>query len=46
MAEAPEEGFVVADLDLAERQRVIEAMPLLANRRPGHTVGPNGSARD
>jgi predicted amidohydrolase len=35
VAEAPEEAVVIADLDPAERRRVIEAMPLLSSRRPG-----------
>lgn len=33
-AEGREETVVLADIDLAERERVREAMPLLASRRP------------
>jgi predicted amidohydrolase len=33
------EGFVAADLDLAEQERVRASLPSLANRRPRHTPG-------
>jgi predicted amidohydrolase len=36
LAEAPDgEGFVAADLDLADQDRVRSTLPSLANRRPG-----------
>jgi predicted amidohydrolase len=34
------EGFVAADLDLAEQERVRESLPSLANRRPAAYVWP------
>ena len=34
MADEGEEGFVTADLDLAEQRRIREELPSLANRRP------------
>jgi predicted amidohydrolase len=34
------EGFVAADLDLAEQERVRESLPSLANRRPSAYVWP------
>jgi predicted amidohydrolase len=41
LALAPDgEGFVAADLDLAEQERVRESLPSLANRRPSAYVWP------
>ena len=41
LATAPdEEGFVAAELDLAEQERVRESLPSLANRRPQAYVWP------
>jgi predicted amidohydrolase len=41
LAIAPDgEGFVVADLDLAEQQQVRESLPSLANRRPETYLWP------
>ena len=41
LAIAPDgEGFVAADLDLAEQERVRESLPSLANRRPQAYVWP------
>ncbi|HEU5253655.1 MAG TPA: carbon-nitrogen hydrolase family protein [Solirubrobacterales bacterium] len=43
LATAPDgEGFVAAELDLAEQDRVRESLPSLANRRPGAYLWPPG----
>jgi predicted amidohydrolase len=45
LATAPdEECFVAADLDLAAQERVREAVPALANRRPAAYAWPDGVA--
>ncbi len=42
VAEAPDgEGFVVADLDFTEQERIRESLPSLANRQPHAYVWPS-----
>jgi predicted amidohydrolase len=46
LADAGEgEGFVAADLDLAEQERVRESLPSLSNRRPATYVWPQLAAQ-
>jgi predicted amidohydrolase len=47
LAEAPDgEGFVAADLDLSEEERIRSTLPSLANRRPGSYRWPEAAGME